>query len=54
MIVLAPLIVREFVQHRIDNLLQRQKQIRIVVIPQTNADFVPAVDIQTKQVSLWW
>ena len=31
-IMLAPLVVRKFMQHSINNLLERQEQIRIVVI----------------------
>lgn len=43
---LAPLVVRELMQHGIDDLLERQKQVRIVVIAQADADFVAAVDVQ--------
>ena len=32
-IVLAPLVVRELMQHSINNLLQRQEQISIIMIP---------------------
>jgi hypothetical protein len=54
MIMFAPLVVRKLMQHSINDLLERQKQIRIVVIAQTHADFVAAVDVQSEQVSLWW
>jgi hypothetical protein len=54
MIMLAPLVVGKLMQHSINNLLKRQKKIRIVVIAQTDADLVAAVDVQSEQVSLWW
>ena len=54
MIMLAPLVVRELMQHSIDNLLQRQKQISIVVIPQANTNLVSAIDIQAEQIPLRW
>ena len=54
MIMLAPLVVGELMQHSINNLLQRQEKVRIVVIAQTDADFVAAVDVQSEQVPLWW
>ena len=54
MIMFAPLVVRKLMQHSINDLLERQKQIRIVVITQTHADLVAAVDVQAEQVSLWW
>jgi hypothetical protein len=51
---LAPLIVRELMQHSINNLLQRQEQIRIIVIAQADANLVAAVDVQAEQVAFGW
>lgn len=53
-IMLAPLIVRELMQHCINNLLQRQEQISIIMIPQANANLVAAINIQAEQVPLRW
>lgn len=53
-VVLAPFIVRELVQHRVDNLLQWQEQISIIVVPQANADLVATIDVQAEQVAFWW
>ena len=53
-VVLAPFIVRELVQHRVHDLLQWQEQIGIVVVSQANADFVSTIDVQAKQVAFWW
>jgi hypothetical protein len=41
-------------QHRIDNLLQRQEQISIIMIPQTDTNLISAIDIQTEQIPLRW
>lgn len=54
MIMLAPLIVRKLMQHRINNLLQRQEQISIIVIPQANTNLVAAINIQSEQVPFRW
>ena len=54
MVMLAPLVVRELVQHRINNLLQRQEQISIIVIPQANTNLVAAINIQSEQVPFRW
>ena len=53
-VVLAPLVVRELMQHSINNLLQWQEQISIIVIAQADADLVSAIDIQAEQVSFRW
>lgn len=54
MVMLAPFIVRELVQHSIHNLLKRQEQISIIVIPQANANLVSAIDVQAEQVPFRW
>jgi hypothetical protein len=41
-------------QHSINNLLQRQEQIRIIVIAQADANLVAAVDVQAEQVAFGW
>lgn len=51
-IMVPPLIVRQLMQHGIDNLLERQEQIGITVVAQTDADLVAAVDVQPEQVAL--
>jgi hypothetical protein len=54
MIMLAPLIVRKLMQHRINDLLQRQEQISIIMIPQSNANLISAVDIQAEEIPFRW
>ena len=49
-IMLAPLVVRKFMQHSIDNLLQRQEQIGIIMITQADANLVASIDVQPEQV----
>lgn len=54
MVMLAPFIVRQLMQHSINNLLQRQEQISVIVIPQANANLVSAINIQAQQVPFRW
>lgn len=53
-IMLAPLVVRELMQHSINNLLQRQEQISIIMIPQADTNLVSAINIQAEQVPFRW